>query len=454
MEKLVAELFVDRKYTQLKNLLLEQNEADIALWLEEIEVHERPKFFRIMPKEIASDVFAELDSDLQEQLICAFSDSELRTIVDDLFLDDAVDMIEEMPANVAKRILKQANAETRNMINRLLAYPEDSAGSIMTTEYIDLKKSMTVSDAFARIRKVGKDSETINICYVTDSRRKLIGLVSVRDLLLSEPETVLSDIMETNVIFATTTDDKESVVALFEKYDFLAIPVVDAENRLVGIVTVDDAIDVLQEEVTEDIEKMAAIMPSEKPYLKTGIWSTFSVRIPWLMLLMLSATFTGLIIGSFESTLAQNAAYGIALTCFMPMIMGTAGNSGSQASVTIIRSLSLGDVELSDIFRVLWKEFRVSLLCGVALGVVNFVKILLVDNLIFGRSYSIGIIAVVSITLVLTVLFAKIIGCSLPIIAKKIGLDPAIMANPLITTIVDTLSLIIYFTIAVTVLGM
>ncbi len=453
MEEKILTLFAERKYNQLKKALAEQNPADIAVWFEEIEEHERPKLFRIMPKELASEVFALLDSDLQEQLIGAFSDRELREVMEELFMDDAVDIIEEMPANVAKRILRQADAATRSMINKLLAYPDDSAGSIMTTEYIDLKKDMTVADAFTRIRTIGLNSETIYICYVTDSRRKLIGIVTVRELLLAGPEQTISEIMETNVICAGTMDDKESVVALFEKYDFLAIPIVDTENRLVGIVTVDDAIDVLQEETTEDMELMAAITPSEKPYLKTGIWSTFLVRIPWLMLLMISATFTGLIIGGFESTLAENVTYGIALTCFMPMIMGTAGNSGSQASVTIIRSLSLGDVQFSDIFKIVWKELRVSLLCGVALGAVNFVKILLVDNLLLGRGYSLAIIAVISITLIATVLIAKVIGCSLPILAKRVGLDPAIMANPLITTIVDALSLLIYFSIAVTVLG-
>ncbi len=453
MEEKILELFAGRKYTQLKVIFAEQNPADTAVLFEEIEEHERPKLFRIMPKELASEVFALLDSDLQEQLICAFSDRELREVMDDLFMDDAVDIIEEMPANVAKRILKQADASTRNMINKLLAYPEDSAGSIMTTEYIDLKKNMTVTEAFARIRKIGIDSETISICYVTDSRRKLIGIVTIRELLLAAPEQTIAEIMETNVISAGTMDDRESVVLLFEKYDFLAIPIVDTENRLVGIVTVDDAIDVLQEEATEDMELMAAITPTEKPYLKTGIWNTFLVRIPWLMLLMISATFTGIIIGGFESTLAENVTYGIALTCFMPMIMGTAGNSGSQASVTIIRSLSLGDVQFSDIFKIVWKEFRVSLLCGFALGAVNFVKILLIDNLLLGRGYSLSIMAVISVTLIATVLIAKVIGCSLPILAKRIGLDPAIMANPLITTIVDALSLLIYFSIAVAALG-
>ncbi len=453
MEEMILELFRDKKFTQLKASMEEINPVDLAVVFEEVEASERPKFFRIMPKGLASEVFALLESDLQEELICAFSDRELRAVVDDLFMDDAADLVEEMPANVAKRILRQADSATRSMINQLLAYPEDSAGSIMTTEYIDLKKNMTVAEAFARIRKIGIDSETINTCYVIGPRRKLLGIVTIRTLLLAHPDELMADIMETNVIYANTMDDKELVAQQFDKYDFLALPVVDNESRLVGIITVDDAIDVLQEEMTEDIEKMAAITPSEKPYLKTGIFSTFFARIPWLLLLMISATFTGLIIGSFESTLADNVLYGIALTCFMPMIMDTAGNSGSQASVTIIRALSLGDVEFSDIFRIIWKELRVSLLCGLTLGGVNFVKVLLVDNLLLGKGYDIPVIAVICITLVLTVVIAKFVGCTLPILAKKIGFDPAVMASPFITTIVDAIALMIYFQMAVWLLG-
>ena len=452
MEERVIELFENKKYGELKEMLLEQMPADIALLFEEIEERERPRFFRVMPKELASEVFTLLDSDMQEDLIGAFSDRELREIMDDMFMDDAVDIIEEMPASVAKRILRQADSATRSMINKLLAYPEDSAGSIMTTEYVDLKREMTVADAFTRIRAIGLDSETIYTCYVTDPRRKLLGIVTVRELLLAPPDKLLGDIMETNVIYANTLDDKESVAGIFERYDFLALPVVDNEERLVGIVTVDDAIDVLQEEMTEDIEKMAAITPSEKPYFKTGVFRTFLVRVPWLLLLMISATFTGIIISSFETTLAENVAYGIALTCFMPMIMGTAGNSGSQSSVTIIRSLSLGEVGYRDIFRIIWKELRVAFLCGITLGVVNVGKVLLVDNLLLGREYSMSVILVISITLVATVVLAKFIGCSLPIVAKRVGFDPAIMASPLITTIVDALSLVLYFQIATMVL--
>ncbi len=453
MEEQMLELFENKSFTQLKALMSETNPADLATVFEEIEEHERPKFFRIMPKELASEVFALLESDTQEQLICAFSDRELKDVMSDLFLDDTVDIIEEMPANVAKRILRQADNETRSIINRLLAYPDDSAGGIMTTEYIDLKRDMTVEEAFARIRRIGIDSETIYTCYVTDPQRKLLGIVTVKQLLFAQPEDTISSIMETNIIYANTLDDKEQVARMFDKYDFLALPVVDAESRLVGIVTVDDAIDVLQEEMTEDMEISAAITPSEKPYLKTGVISTFLARIPWLLLLMISATLTSIIIGGFEETLSNNVLYGIALTCFMPMIMDTAGNSGSQSSVTIIRALSLGDVEYADFFRVLWKEIRVSMLCGVSLGAVNFVKIILVDNLLLGRGYQIPVIAVVSITLVITVMIAKFVGSILPICAKRIGFDPAVMASPFITTIVDALSLLVYFKMATVLLG-
>lgn len=453
MEEKILELFEGKKFTQLKELMLDTNPVDLAAVLENVELHERPKLFRIMPKELASEVFALIDSELQEQLITGFSDSELRAVMSELFLDDTVDIIEEMPANIAKRILKQADKATRNMINQLLNYPEDSAGSIMTTEYIDLKKHNTVMEAFNKIRRVGIDSETINICYVTDAKRHLLGYLTIRTLLLAEPEQMIEELMETSIISAKTLDDREEVVRLFDKYDLLAIPVVDAEQRLIGIVTVDDAIDVLQEEITEDIEKSAAITPGDKPYFKTGVISTFLARVPWLLLLMISATLTGIIISSFENSLSSNVIYGIALTCFMPMIMGTAGNSGSQSSVTIIRALSLGEVEFSDVLRVLWKEIRVSLLCGLTLGIVNFIKVYLVDNLLLGGDYSFLLISVVSITLVITVVMAKFVGSILPILSKKIGLDPAVMASPFITTVVDALSLLVYFKIASILLG-
>ena len=389
---------------------------------------------------------------MQQLLIEAFSDTELREVMDELFMDDTVDIIDEMPATVAKRILSQTDANTRKMINQLLAYPDDSAGSIMTTEYVDLKKNMTVDAAFDRIRKIGLDTETIYTCYVTDASRRLLGIVTVKDLLLNEKTCVIGDIMDENIIFANTLDDKEEVAGQFEKYDLMALPVVDKENRLVGIITVDDAIDVIQDEATEDIEKMAAILPSDKTYFRTGVFSTFKALIPWLLLLMISATFTGAIISGFEEKLTVLPA----LIAFIPMLMDTGGNSGSQSSVTIIRGISLGDIEFKDIGRVIWKELRVALCCSAVLATVNFAKMWLVDYLMLhtfdpGRQFA--EIGVVCVTLFFTVIVAKLIGCVLPIIAKKIGFDPAVMASPFITTIVDAISLFIYFNIAIAVLG-
>lgn len=452
MQEEILELIEGKKYTRIRELLSEMNPADIAQIFEDIPEREQPVIFRILPKEIASEVFVEMDPEMQEFLIGAFSDKELREVVDELFMDDTVDLIDEMPATVAKRILMQTDAKTRRMINQLLAYPDDSAGSIMTTEYIDLKRNMTVEMAFDRIRKIGVNTETIYTCYVTDQSRRLVGIVSVKDLLLNEKEKKIGDIMDENIIFANTLDDKEEVAGLFEKYDFLAIPVVDKENRLVGIVTVDDAIDVIQEEATEDIEKMAAILPSDKSYFRTGVFETFKSRIPWLMLLMISATFTGAIISGFERKLDLFPA----LIAFIPMLMDTGGNSGSQSSVTIIRAISLGDVEFSDFFRVIWKEIRVAFCCSIALAAVNFVKLLSVDYYLlhtFDAGRQIPEIAVVCLALFCTIVVAKLVGCSLPILAKKIGFDPAVMASPFITTIVDAISLIIYFRIAVVVLG-
>ena len=450
-EELIS-LIESKKFQQLKQILSEINPADIALFLEELEEKDLPVVFRILPKELAAEVFVEMQSDSQEFLISKFNDKELKSMLDELFMDDAVDIIEEMPASVATRILSQADAATRKVINQLLAYPDDSAGSIMTTEYIDLKKSMTVADAFERIRKRGVDSEMIYTCYVTDARRHLLGIVSVKDLLLNDTGATISDIMEENVIYANTHDNKEDVAALFEKYDFMALPVVDNENRLIGIVTVDDAIDVIQEAATEDIEKMAAISPTDKPYLKTGVFSTFKSRIFWLLILMISATFTGAIISSFEEKLT----FVPALIAFIPMLMNTAGNGGSQSSVTVIRALSLGDVEFSDIFRVIWKELRVALICSTALSVVNFIKMYLIDYLIFHNfdpNRQIEEILVVSITLFIAIIVAKVVGSVLPIIAKKLGADPAVMASPFITTIVDAVSLIVYFNVAVLILN-
>ncbi len=452
MNEEIFELIGEKKYARLRELLSEMNPADIALILEDVPERELPVIFRILPKELAAEVFVEMDSQMQQLLIEAFSDTELREVMDELFMDDTVDIIDEMPATVAKRILSQTDANTRKMINQLLAYPDDSAGSIMTTEYVDLKKNMTVDAAFDRIRKIGLDTETIYTCYVTDASRRLLGIVTVKDLLLNEKTCVIGDIMDENIIFANTLDDKEEVAGQFEKYDLMALPVVDKENRLVGIITVDDAIDVIQDEATEDIEKMAAILPSDKTYFRTGVFSTFKARIPWLLLLMISATFTGAIISGFEEKLTVLPA----LIAFIPMLMDTGGNSGSQSSVTIIRGISLGDIEFKDIGRVIWKELRVALCCSAVLATVNFAKMWLVDYLMLhtfdpGRQFA--EIGVVCVTLFFTVIVAKLIGCVLPIIAKKIGFDPAVMASPFITTIVDAISLFIYFNIAIAVLG-
>lgn len=452
LENEIFELIENKGFQKLKQILSELNPADIALILEEVDEKDLAIVFRILPKELAAEVFVEMESDSQQFLIEKFNNKELKSVMDELFMDDAVDIIDEMPASVAKRILSQTDAATRKIINQLLAYPDDSAGSIMTTEYIDLKKNMTVEDAFDRIRKCGMDSEMIYTLYVIDSRRHLLGIVSVKDLLLNQKDEIIGEIMDENIIFANTLDDKEEVAALFEKYDLMALPVVDKENRLIGIVTVDDAIDVMQDAATEDIEKMAAITPTEKPYFKTGVFQTFKSRIPWLLLLMISATFTGAIISSFEEKLTVFPA----LIAFIPMLMDTGGNSGSQSSVTIIRGISLGDIEFKDIFRVIWKEIRVALCCSTVLALISFIKMWLVDYLIFHSfdpEKQIIEIAVVSITLFFTVIVAKFVGCVLPVIAKKIGFDPAVMASPFITTIVDAISLTLYFNIATVLLN-
>ena len=447
----ILTLLKQKQYSDIKQLLEDMNAADIALLLEDRPEEATPLLFRLLPKELAAETFVEMESDAQEMLIRGFSDTELKEVVDELYVDDAVAIIEEMPANVVGRILRSADSQTRQQINNILKYPKDSAGSIMTTEYVDLKKSMTVADAIKRIRRTGVDKETIYTCYVTDSVRRLLGVVSAKALLLAEDDDVLEDIMETNIIYVHTTDDQEEVANQLTKYDFVAIPVVDGEKRLVGIVTFDDAMDILEEETTEDIEKMAAITPSDKPYLRTGVVQIFSKRIPWLLVLMVSATFTGMIISSFEESLAKFAV----LTAFIPMLMDTGGNSGSQASVTIIRGLSLHEIEMRDIGRILWKESRVGLLTGATLAVVNFGKIMLVDRMLLGNtSITMAVAAVVCVTLVATVFLAKLVGCSLPILAKRIGFDPAVMASPFITTIVDALSLFIYLQVATAVLGL
>ncbi len=447
----VLELLRAKKGAALKAELSNHAPADIAavmleLWDDhEISSEDLSVLFRILPKELAADTFAEMDSDLTEELIRSFSDKELKSVLDEMFIDDAVDLIEEMPANAVRRILQNVDPDTRKTINQLLDYPDDSAGSIMTTEYVALRPQMTVAEAFEEIRRTGVDKETIYTCYVIDDKRHLIGIVSAKELLLADQKKTVGEIMEENVIYVTTVDDQEKVANDLRKYSLLAIPVTDKEGRLVGIVTVDDAMDVLQEEATEDIEKMAAITPSDKAYIRTGVFATYFKRIPWLLLLMISATFTGIIISNFENALAAQ----VVLTAFIPMLMDTAGNCGSQASVTVIRSLSLDEIEFSDIFKVIFKELRVAFLCGVTLAVANFLKMLVVDRLLLNNTALTPLIAaVVCATLVVVVFFAKFVGCTLPMIAKKLGFDPAVMASPFITTIVDALSLMVYFRFA------
>ena len=434
----ILELLESKQYTVLRQRLSEMNEADIAAILEELEEKEMLKIFRILPKDMAADVFSYMEFDNQQYIITSLSERDAAGIIDNLMADDATDLLEEMPANIVKRLLAAASPDTRRDINHLLRYPEDSAGSIMTVEFVDLKENLTVEQAIARIRNVGVDSETINICYVLDSRRTLLGTVALRYLLLSQPDEIIGDIMHENVISLTTLMDQEEVVRQFKKYDFTSMPVVDNENRLVGIITVDDVVDIMEQETQEDIEKMAAIVPTDKPYMKMGIWETWKTRIPWLLLLMISATFSGMIISSFESALSVY----VILTSFIPMLMGTGGNAGGQASTTIIRGLSLNELEFKDMPKVMAKEFGVSALCGLTLAAANFVKLMLFDRV------GITVALVVSLTLLAVVIIAKLVGCTLPMLAKKIGFDPAVMASPFITTIVDVISLLVYFEIA------
>ena len=438
----IKKLLEEKKFNTLRDILVTMKPYDIAAVFEELQDEKTPILFRILPKELAAETFVEMDEDTQEFLIHGFSDSELKEIVNELFVDDAVDIIEEMPANVVKRILRQADKDMRREINELLKYPEDSAGSIMTTEFIVLRPDMTAEMAIKRIRRTGVDKETIYTCYVTDSNNRLIGITTVKDLLLAEDDDPVKDMMEENVISVHTLDDQEQVAQLFSNYDFLALPVVDNEQRLVGIVTIDDAIDVIREEATEDFEKMAAVLPSDKPYMKTSVWGIYNKRVPWLLILMLSATFTSTIISSFDGMLASV----IILSSFIPMITGSGGNAGSQASVSVIRALSLGEIEFKSMFVVLWKELRVAFFCGLTLAVANFVKLMIFD--LRGHDNAFFIALVVSLTLVGTIIMAKLVGASLPLLSSKIGLDPAVMANPLITTVCDSLSLLIYFGIA------
>ena len=445
IESTLNALLEAKKYSTIKDILITMNPSNIAALFNELDEERAPLLFRLLPKETAAETFVEMETDLQEHLIKGFSDSELREVVAELYVDDAADLVEEMPANVVKRILAQADPQMRREINEILQYPDNSAGSIMTTEYVSLRPQMTVDEAIKRIRRTGVDKETIYTCYVTEGRR-LLGFVTVKDLLLAQDdESLIEDIMDKNVISVMTLDDQETVAQMLSKYNFLALPVVDTGNLMVGIVTFDDAMDVLEEETTEDIELMAGMMPSDKTYLKSTVFELFKHRIPWLLLLMVSATFTGMIITKFENALAAQ----VVLTSFIPMLMYTGGNSGSQSSVTVIRALSIGELDFSDILKVIWKEIRTAVLCGVALASVCFLKIMFVDRMLLGNTdVSVAVAGVVCFTMCLTVLVAKLIGCSLPLFAKKIGFDPAVMASPFITTIVDAVSLLVYFGIA------
>ena len=441
----LMQLLDERRMKELQLRLEDMNEFDVAEFLSEIGDNRMPMVFRLLSKQMAADVFANFDSPEQEQIINSITDSELSAIIEELYVDDAVDMMEELPANVVKRVMRTATPETRRLINQYLNYPENSAGSIMTAEFVDLKKYMNVRESIARIRRIGEDKETIYTCFVTSADRKLEGVLSVKDLLLSDDETVIEDIMDTNIVFCMTHDDQEEAAEKISDYDLMALPVVDKEGRLVGIVTVDDVIDVMEAEATEDFELMAAMTPSDKPYSRTCAWDMWKRRVPWLMFLMLSATFTSMIINSFEDALAVQAV----LIGFIPMLMGTGGNSGAQASTAVIRSISLGDTEPEDVGRVIWKEFRVAILCGVTLAAVNFAKMLLVDRILLNNDgVTLTVAAVVSLSIVLIVMFAKVVGSVLPIAAEKLGVDPAVMANPLISTITDAVSLLIYFEIA------
>ncbi len=451
VESTLTALLDEKKYPTVRDILITMNPSDVASILDELPEERLPLLFRLLPKELAAETFVEMEPEAQELLIRGFSDSELREVLDELYVDDAVNIVEEMPANVVRRILSQADPQMRKEINEILRYPENSAGSIMTTEYVSLRPGMTVEESILRIRRTGVDKETIYTCYVTRDRT-LVGLVTVKDLLLAQDDDMkIEELMETNVISVNTHTDQEDVAQMFAKYNFLALPVVDAESRMVGIITFDDAMDVMEDEATEDMEIMGGMTPSDKTYLRSTVFDLFKHRIPWLLLLMVSATFTGLIITNFESALAAQ----VALTAFIPMLMDTGGNSGSQSSVTVIRAISLDEIEFSDLPRIVWKEIRTAVLCGATLAAACFVKIMLVDRLLMRNdSITVTVAVVVCITMALTVLIAKIIGAVLPMCAKKIGLDPAVMASPFITTIVDALSLLIYFGVATTLLPM
>ena len=444
IEDELLRLVEEKKFRELKSRLVEMNEVDIASFMEELDSEKTVVVFRMLPKELATDVFAELEPEQQQQIVTSITDYELGAIINDLYVDDAVDMLEELPANVVKRVLKNSNPEQRKLLNQFLNYPEDSAGSVMTAEFVNLKKNMTVADAFEYIRRHGVDKETIYTCYVTDDTRKLEGVITVKDLLMNAYETKIIDIMDDNVIKVTTTEDQEEVANIFNEYNLLALPVVDNEERLVGIITVDDVMDVMEQEATEDIEKMAAIIPSEKPYLKTGVLTLARNRIPWLLVLMFSSMITGNILLRYESAFAAIPL----LVTFVPMLMDTGGNSGSQASTMIIRGMAIGDIELSDVAKVMWKELRVGMLCGAVLATANFIRLMIQ----YPGNTMICVTVVLSVFF--TVIIAKTIGCSLPILAKAIHLDPALIASPMLTTIVDAASLTIYFTFATWILGL
>ena len=446
----LSELLEKKDFKSIRASLEEMNPVDIASLLEDLPDNELAVTFRLIEKSVAAETFSYMDADQQQLLLTIFTNKEIKEVLDDMFTDDTVDLLEDMPANVVSRILANLDKDDRKAVNEILRYPEDSAGSIMTTEFVDLRRKMTVKEAFAKIRSTGLDKETVYTCYVISNDRKLEGVVTVLEMLMADGDTHIEDIMDDNVISINTHADREQAAQMLSKYNFLALPIVDMENRLVGIVTVDDAMDVIEEETTEDFEKMAAMLPSDKPYLRTGVFATWKARLPWLMVLMLSATFTGMILNHYENALAAC----LVLNAYIPMLSGTGGNSGTQASVAVIRALSLDEVDFSDVFRVLWKELRVSLLCGVCLAGANFVKMLLVDRLLLGNAAVTPLVClVVCLTILFVVVFAKCVGCSLPLLAEKVGLDPAVMASPFISTIVDATSLLIYFRFASWLLG-
>ena len=443
LEETFRKLAEEKKFASLRDLMQTLYPADIASILSDMPEKYMSAIFRLLPKDLAADTFVEMESDVKETLIKSFTDSELKAVIDEMYMDDTVDLIEEMPASMVQRILTQADPDTRKQINEILKYGDDSAGSVMTTEFVALKPGMTAGDAIAQIRATGVDKETINTCYVLDEKYHLIGTVTIRQLILAAPDATCESMMTADPISVTTTDDQETAVQQMSKYNVSSMPVVDTENRMVGIITVDDALDIMEEEATEDIAKMAAITPSDDPYLKEGVLSIWKNRIPWLLLLMVSATFTGIVITRFEDSLAALPM----LIAYIPMMMDTGGNSGSQASVTVIRALSLGELEFTDIFKVMWKEFRVAILCGVTLTAVNFARLMVFDHI------PVPVALTVCLTMLCTIVIAKLVGCTLPMLAKQARLDPAVMASPFITTIVDVLSLLIYFTFASTLLS-